>query len=161
MQPNEDPLNIDAVLLSMYQQQIRTADKLNADAVVKFQNDYAQAKLNWTMKGMRFPYDPPRLAASVEAKLTMPDPSVTIKFGPDLVVDPVPPAPWDAPPDPLPPPGSVWFHDIGAGPDLYAGSGVGVKVGDVRVNPDNGIKYRQIQFGRPGTINYFLGWKAV
>ena len=146
----------------MYQEQIRTADKLNADAVVKFQNDYAQAKLNWEMKGMKFPYDPPRLSASVEAKLTLPDPSVTIRFGPDLVLDPVPPAPWDVPkPVDSAPSGTVEFIDIGAAPDLYAGGRTNVKVGTIVVHPETGLRYMFVQTGRPGTINNFRGWKLA
>lgn len=163
LEMSRDPHDIAGIIRDMYLAQIRTADKMNADAAANFWRDYNDAKLNWSEKGMKFPYAGPRLLAKVQAKLEMPDPSVTITLGPELCVDPVPQAPWDIPvPPPVEPlPGALWFHDIGAGPDLYAGGGAGVLPGDIRVNPANGLRYVHVVTGFPGSINYFRGWRLV
>lgn len=156
---SDDPRNIDAVIQAMYNQQVRTADKMNTDAAVDFWNGYNNSKTNWLQKGTKVSYASPRPLAKVLAKLEMPDPWVTISFGPELVIDPLPLDPWDVPTPQLP--HGKEFIDIGADPDFYGAGVTDARQGDIKRHPENGLRYMFIQTGHPGTINYFLGWKLI
>lgn len=160
------PPSLGEVLQSMYAQQVNTAAKMNADGADAFWRGYDQSKLNWVERGTKIPYLPPGPLAKVESHLDSPPYSCSIVLGPELCVDPVPPAPWDVPvtPPPQPPAGELVFYDIGDAPYQYGGYGTDVKPGDIRTKPsepDKGHKYIHVQRGFPGSINYFRGWRLV
>ena len=129
-----------------------------ASKIKVFWQGYNNSKRNWDQKGIRFPYNPPARVQIVDADWNTL--KVTLYPGDELVVDPVPPAPWEIE-GPVPPdPGTVIFGPPAGVKDCYLDGGSAVEKGHIATGPD-GKSYRFHIIGTPGHLNYLRIWVPV
>lgn len=129
-----------------------------ASKVKVFWGGYNNSKRNWLEKGVQLPYPPPARVQVVEADWdTL---KVTLYPGDALVVNPVPPAPWDVPRPQAPEAGTVIFGPPAGVRNCYLDGGSNVLNGTEAEGPD-GKKYRFHLIGTPGHLNYLKIWVPV
>lgn len=129
-----------------------------ASKIKVFWQGYNNSKRNWLEKGVRVPYNPPARVQIVEADWDIL--KVTLYPGVELVVVPIPVAPWDVPLPEAPPEGTVVFGPLAGVRGCYLDGGSNVGNGYKAIGPD-GREYRLHIISTPGHLNYLRIWVPV
>lgn len=131
-------------------------DAYVAKWVPAFWQGYNNAKLNWEARRIKVPYLPPRKRLYIPVDYE----NETVgkaEYGPELVVAPVPVAPWDALEPPSPPDGLVTFGPpIGGGYQGYLDGGSTVEPGHETVGPDGKRYVFHTSYNPMGVTMYWL-----
>lgn len=148
-----DPRSVFQLLVALC---LWAEDAYVAKWVPAFEQGYANAMLNWKARKIRIDYLPPREKMYIPINYEHGTVGAAV-YGPELVLDPVPPAPWDIPDPPPPPEGLVVFGPpIGGNYDGYLDGGSTVEKGHEAEGPDGRMYKFYIAYRPVGVTKYWL-----
>ena len=157
-----DPHHPDAVFLLHVQATIQGADKYNADQSGHYFQWLANAKENWRSKAIKIPLPACYPALQRNVAVSWSERTITISYGPEKVVRPLPVMPWDEVPV-EPAEGEYSFgppiSDYGDFARGFWDGGSNVEPGFIALH--GGRQYRFHVIGQPGTLIYRRMWLPV